>query len=284
MSLSVKCRKASHSNVVVENLERSVQHLEAVFGASFMLDLPGENWHACLIEVGGFIMELFEPKHFLLHGRIGPHYLGIEFEADVDQARAACAAHGIGITRDIGQAIHTEPRDGFGVDYEFFDGSFYGPEAAHVKTRTRGAQYWAEQPVGFAGFLGYSHAVADAAAASAFLQAFLCAKPLGEEACPALGARLFALQIADARVELLSPAGAGELLDAMLLQGQGMRSTLYAVSDIGRARAWFEEKGLRVIAGSVPGSIAVDPRDNLGILFEFRQRQSLPANTTEEQV
>ncbi len=273
MSPSLSCRKASHSNVVVEDLARSVEHLQEVFGASFMLDLPGEHWHACLIEVGGFIMELFEPTHFLLHGRIGPHYLGIEFEADVEAAREICAEHGVGITRDIGAAIHTDPADGFGVDYEFFGGSFYGPEAAHVKTRTRPAQYWAEHPLGFAGFVGYSHTVADIESASAFMQGFLGAKVVAESLRPALGAKVVSLKIADALCELLCPAGEGALLREMLQQGQGMRSTLYAVQDIERASAWFGEKGLRVIAGSVPGSIAVDPRDNLGILFEFRQIQ-----------
>ena len=65
MKTAVRCRKASHTNIVIENLNQSVRHLEDVFGGSFMLDLPGENWHACLIEVGGLIVELFEPKHFL---------------------------------------------------------------------------------------------------------------------------------------------------------------------------------------------------------------------------
>ena len=271
MKRSVQCRKTSHTNVVIENLDASVKHLEAVFGGSFMLDLPGDNWHACLVEVGGLIVELFEPKHFMLHGRIGPHYLGIEYEVDMAEARAAIADHGIRITRDLVQAVHTDPADGFGADYEFFGGSFYGPDAPHVKTKTRSPAHWAAHPIGYTGFLGYTHAVADIGAAAAFLRSFLRAELAYKTERPALNARAIGLDIAGAVCELLAPAGDGALLRDMLRTGQGIRSTVYGVKDVARARAYFEDRGLRVIDGTAPGSIAVDPRDNLGILFEFAQ-------------
>ena len=53
--------------------------------------------------------------------------------------------------------------------------------------------------------------------------------------------------------------------------GQGLRSTVYGVKSVAHARAYFEERGLRVIDGTASHSIAVDPRDNLGILFEFSE-------------
>ncbi len=267
---SVNCRKTSHTNIVIENLETSVKHIEDVFGGSFMLDLPGEHWHACLIEMGGLIVELFEPQHFMLHGRIGPHYLGLEYEVDMEEARAAIADHDIRIMRDIVQAVHTDPADGFGVDYEFFGGSFYGPEAPYVKTRTRSAEHWAAHPIGYAGLVGYTHAVADLAAASRFLQSFLGAKPTYEATREQLGARAVGLDIAGDTCELLSPTGDGPLMREMFRTGEGIRSTVYRVRDVAATRAYLESKGLRVIDGTAPGSIAVDPRDNLGILFEFQ--------------
>jgi len=275
MKRSVPCRKTSHTNIVVENLDASVKQLEDVFGGSFMLDLPGENWHACLIEVGGLIVELFEPQHFLLHGRIGPHYLGLEYEADLAAARAAIADHGIRIIRDIGQAVHTDPGDCFGVDYEFFGGSFYGPDAPHVKTRTRTPEHWAAHPVGYAGLVGYTHAVVDIDAASGFLQSFLGAKPVYETERSGLQARAIGLEIANAICELVSPNGDGPLMREMLVQGQGLRSTVYRVQSVAATRAYLEEKGLRVSDGTAPGSIAVDPRDNLGIRFEFAAQKKL---------
>lgn len=269
MKRSVQCRHASHTNIVIENLDSSVKHLEKVFGGSFMLDLPGDNWHACLIEIGGLVVELFEPKAFLLHGRIGPHYLGIEYEASMDEARAAIADHGMRIIRDIGQAVHTDPFDGFGVDYEFFDGTFYGPNAKHVKKHTHSDEHWENHPIGFAGFIGYTHAVTDIEAASAFLQGFLNAKPVYEAVRTSLNARAIGLQIANDICELLCPIGDGVLMRDMLKTGHGIRSTRYRVKSVAQARSYFEGIGLRVIEGTVPGSVAVDPRDNLGLLFEF---------------
>lgn len=273
MTRSVRCRKASHTNIVVEDLDKCVRHFEETFGGSFMLDLPGEDWHACLIEVGGLIIELFEPKHFLLHGRIGPHYLGIEYEVDMEEARAAVADHGMRIIRDIGAAIHTDPFDGFGVDYEFFGGSFYGPDAPHVKTHTRPAEFWASHPVGFSGFVGYTHAVIDLAAACEFLASFLDAKPVYDVQRTELNARAVGMRVADDICELLSPLGKGVLMQAMLGEGQGIRSTLYGVNSVAGAREYFESRGLRVVAGTADNRIAIDPRDNCGILFEFMERE-----------
>jgi catechol 2,3-dioxygenase-like lactoylglutathione lyase family enzyme len=278
MKRSVHCRKASHTNVVIENLEKSVRHLEDVFGGSFMLDLPGENWHACLVEVGGLIVELFEPKHFMLHGRIGPHYLGIEYEVDMAEARAAIADHGIRIMRDIVQAVHTDPCDGFGVDYEFFGGSFYGPDAPHVKTHTKSAAHWAAHPIGYTGFAGYTHAVRDIDAASAFLQSFLGANPVYHAQRGNLNARAIGLQIADAICELVSPTGDGALMRDMMTTGQGIRSTVFGVASVAQTRAYLESRGMHVIDGTATGSIAVDPRDNLGVLFEFAEEMGRVAH------
>ncbi len=272
MTKSVSCRRVSHTNLVIENLAASVSFLEDVYGGSYMMDLPGPNWHACLIEVGGLIVELFEPKHFMLHSRIGPHYLGIEYEVDMEEARAAVADHGIRIMRDLGEAIHTDPFDGFGVDYEFFGGTFYGPDAKHVQACSKSPEHWAAHPIGFAGLIGYTHAVADLVGASQFLQSFLGASPLYEAERTGIGARAIGLQIADGICELVSPSGDGRLLRDMLQTGQGIRSTVYAVRDVAATRAYFEGRGLRVIDGTAPGSIAVDPRDNLGIMFEFLEQ------------
>jgi catechol 2,3-dioxygenase-like lactoylglutathione lyase family enzyme len=270
MAQSVRCRRVSHTNVVVENFDEAVAFLGDVYGGVVMMDLPGPNWHACLIEVGNLIIEMFEPKNFLLHGRIGPHYLGIEYEADVNEARAAVADHDVRIIRDLDVAIHTDPATSLGADYEFWGGSFYGPEAAHVSRVSQSDEHWAAHPIGYAGLIGVTHAVPDIEAASAFLQSFLGARPVYEVARESIGARAIGLQIAEDICELVTPTGDGILMQEMLTTGRGIRSTIYRVKDVGATRAWFESKGLRVIDGTAPGSIAVDPRDNLGILFEFQ--------------
>ena len=273
MARSVNCRRISHTNLVIEDFAASVAFLEGVYGGSFMADLPGPDWHACLIEIGGLVVELFEPRNFLLQSRIGPHYLGLEFEADVDEARAAVADHGMRIIRDLGVAIHTDPFQGFGVDYEFYGGTFYGPDAPHLKTFTKSPEHWAAHPIGYTGLIGYTQAVADLAAATAFMKSFLGAEPIYETVREAIGARATGMRFAGIVCELVCPSGDGPLLRDMLQTGHGIRSTVYSVSDVAATRAYFEGRGLRVIAGARPGSVAVDPRDNLGILFEFVEQQ-----------
>lgn len=269
---AIHCRRASHLNIVVENLDRSVKHLAENLGGSFMLDLPGPNWHACLIEVGGHILELFEPKHFMLHGRIGPHYLGMEYEADMAEARAGVAEHGVRIMRDIVDAIHTDPFDGFGVDFEFFGGTFYGPDVSYVTQQTLSADHWRAHPMGYTGLIGYTQAVVDIDAASRFLQDFVAAQPVYKGKRPALGARAIGLKIADDVCELVSPTEDGVLRREMMTTGHGIRSAVWGVADLAAARAHLGGRGLRVIDGTAPGSIAIDPRDNLGLLFEFSER------------
>jgi len=269
---SIHARRVSHMNVVVEDFDASVKHMEDLFGAVFLLDLPGPNWHACLIEIGGVILELFASPHFMLHSRIGPHYLGVEYEADMTEARAAVTEHGVGIMRDIDVAFHTHPADGFGVDYEFYGGSFFENEPPRLTTLCRPAAYWRdEHPLGLLGLKGYTHAVADLEAASTFLQSFLAATPLYEEERPHLGAQVISLKISDDIVDLLSPTAEGALRREMYRTGEGILSTVFRVADRDRARRYFEERNVQLVAGTHPSNFAVAPAANRGIRFEFSE-------------
>jgi hypothetical protein len=272
MAKSVRARRYSHLNVVLEDFDASVKHLKELFGAVFMLDLPGPNWHACLMEIGGVIFEFFVPPHFMLNSRHGPHYLGIEYEVDMEEARAAVASHNIRIMRDIVEAIHTHPADGFGLDYEFYGGTFYTADAPYVTTHVKPAEYWRdEHPLGLMGIKAYTQSVSDIDAGARFLQSFLQAEPVYEADRPGLAARAVGLRIADVVVELLTPTGDGPLRREMELVGQGIRSTVFRTRDIDRARKYFSDRRVQVIPGTAPGSIAIPPAANLGILFEFSE-------------
>jgi hypothetical protein len=272
MAKSVRARRYSHLNVVLENFDASVAHLKDLFGAVFLLDLPGPNWHACLMEIGGVIFEFFVPPNFMLNSRHGPHYLGIEYETDMQEARAAVASHNVRIFRDIVEAIHTHPADGFGIDYEFYGGTFYGPDAPHVTTHVKPAEYWRdEHPIGLMGIKGYTQTVSDIVAGARFLQSLLEAESVYEVERPDLAARAVGLRIADVVVELLTPSGDGPLRREMQLVGQGIRSTVFKVRDIDQARQYFVGRGLQLIPGTAPGSFAIPPAANLGILFEFSE-------------
>ena len=113
--------RLNHINVVVENFDKSVKHFKELYGAELLVDLPSPEFHACLLAFGGGLFELFAPNAWFLNARLGPYYLGVEYQADMLTVRDAIAEKGIRITRDVGVAIHTHPDDTCGVSFEFTD-------------------------------------------------------------------------------------------------------------------------------------------------------------------
>lgn len=265
--------RLSHMNAVIDNLDACVKHFTEKFDGNFMLDLPGPNWNACLIEVGGVIIEFFAPFNFMLNSRNGPHWLGVEYEAPMKEGRAAVAANNVRIFRDLEVAFHTDPMDGFGVDYELFEGTFFGPDANHVTSHTRDPAYWRDQhPAGFTGPWGYTQAVASLEPAGALLENLFGSKRVYEADRPAMAAKAWGYEVADHTVELLAPTGPGALMDELMRSGEGIRSTVFAVADAAKARAHFAGLGFPIIEGTLPGSFAIAPEANFGLLFEFAEK------------
>jgi hypothetical protein len=257
---SIAPGRLSHMNAVVNNYEAAVKHFTEKFDGNFMLDLPGPNWNACLIEIGGIITEFFGPFNFMLNSRNGAHWLGVEYEAPMPESRAAVAANNVRIFRDLEVAFHTDPMDGFGVDYELFEGTFFGPEVTD------------QHPAGFTGPVGYTQAVAKLEPVGALLENLFAAKRIYEAERPALGAKAWGYAIADHVVELLAPTGQGTLMDELMRSGEGIRSTVFGVADLAKARSHFAGLGFPIIAGTLPGSFAISPEANFGLLFEFAEK------------
>lgn len=269
---SIQCLRVNHINLVVPDLEAGVAHLASLYGAERMMDLPQRELNACLIGMGGVIFELFQPHEFLLVARYGAHYLGIEYRADMAEVREAIAARGVRIARDIGIALHTHPADCFGVSLEFWDGAFHDMDFALLGGRIKPAGYWRdEHPLGLTGLKGYTVAVADIAGASRFFEELLNGKRLYDEARPAIAGRAIGLNIADAVLELVTPVADGALREHLYRYGDGIRSTLFGVRDIAQAKRYFGERGVDVVPGTAPGSIAVPADPSLGGIFEFME-------------
>jgi catechol 2,3-dioxygenase-like lactoylglutathione lyase family enzyme len=269
---AIRAVRVNHMNVVIEDLDASVAHLRDLYGAELVIDLPQREWRACLVHIGGVIFELFAPHAFLLNARYGPHYLGVEYQADMDEVRAVVAAHGVRIVRDIGLALHTHPADGFGVSFEFYDGQFHDRDWPLLGGRIKPAAHWRdEHPLGLTGLKGYTIAVADLDAARAFFQGFLGGEAVYETARPAVQARAVGLQVADAVIELLAPVGEGSLQRHLLQFGQGIRSTVFATRDLDQARRYLIERGVDPVPGSAPDSFAAPAASNLGLMFEFSE-------------
>ena len=270
MAKTIRAQRVNHLNLVLPDFDTSVAHFRDLYGAEFLIDLPNAEFHACLIEIGRVIIEIFVPPAFLLWSRLGPHYLGIEYQADMDEVREVIAAHGMRIVRDIGVALHTHPADGFGVAFEFYAGSFHDNEPPVLQKTVKPQAYWRdEHPLGITGLKAYTLAVHDIEAASRFLQSFLGAAPAYEAPRPAIGARAVGLQVADCVVELLAPVGEGPLIEHLKESGQGIRSIVFGTRDLDQARRGLEGRGVALAPGAAPDSFAVPTAANLGVLFEF---------------
>jgi catechol 2,3-dioxygenase-like lactoylglutathione lyase family enzyme len=268
VSRSIRPVRVNHVNLVVADYDESVRHFEARYGALFLKDLPQTAWHACLVDVGRVIFELFAPHEFFLHSRLGPHHIGIEYQADIDEVRAVLADHGIRVIRDLGVAVHTHPDDCFGVAFEFFDGHFHDNPAL-LDAEMRPAAYWRdEHRLGLTGLKGYTVVVREMAAARALLQSLFSCETVYDEPRQDIGARAVGLQVADAVLELLAPV---EPLPDVAAMVEGIRSTIFGVRDIEQARRYFADAGVALVPGSAPGRLAVPAADNLGIRFEFAE-------------
>jgi catechol 2,3-dioxygenase-like lactoylglutathione lyase family enzyme len=274
MPKTLECQHMNHINAMVEDYEKGVDHLRNIYGAEFNLDLPGDHWHACLITIGGVMFEVFAPTQYLLHARLGPHYVGIEYQVpDVDEARTEVQARGMRVIRELGAAIHVHPAEAFGVAWEFFDRSFHSdPSPVAYVEPLKPPEYWRdEHPLGYTGLKRYSVAVSNLETATEFFSDFLGGRIVYEEARPAVAARAVGFALADTVAELISPIGSGSIERFLARYGDGIRSTVFAVSDLDRARGYFAERGIAVHPGDAPDSIAIAPEDNLGLLFEFSE-------------
>lgn len=273
MAATIHCMRMNHLNLVLQDYDASVAHFQALYGAEFMADIPSSDWHACLVEMGRVIFELFVPNQWLLNARYGAHHVGIEYQADMDEVRAAIAAHDVRIVRDIGLALHTHPEDCFGIAFEFYGGYFHDRDwpllgGGPIKS----ASWWRdEHPLGLTGLKHYSIAVEDIAAASRFLRSFLSAEPIYEaERAPAV-ARAIGLRVADSTMELITPTGDGPLRRHLHRFGDGIRSTVFAVRDLEQARRYFVDHGVTPIPGDAAGSFAIPAEANQGVIFEFAE-------------
>ena len=265
--------RLNHVNLVLEDFDASVAHLTGTYGAEFMADIPNPETHACLIAIARVIIEVFTPRAWLLNARYGAHHVGIEYQADMAQVRAAIAERGIRIVRDIGLALHTHPADCFGIAFEFYDGSFHEREWEPLGGRTiRAAAYWRdEQPLALTGLAACVVGVWELEKARDFLVDFIGGVVVGEiELRPGIGARALAVRVADEVLELLAPTGAGWWHERMVRHGEGIHATAFATRDLKAVARVLGDRGIVLEPGTAPGSLGVPAAVNCGVVFEFR--------------
>jgi catechol 2,3-dioxygenase-like lactoylglutathione lyase family enzyme len=264
----------NHINAVVDDFDASVAHFRDLYGAQFISDLPRTEWHACLVVIGGVIIELFVPHDDLLHARIGPYYIGVEYQVpDVENAREIVQARGMRVIRDIGTAFHTHPADGFGVAWEFYGHNFHDvPPPTRFLEPIKPISHWRdEHPLGCDGLKRYSVVVSDLDAALKFFRELIGAPVVYEEARPSAGARAVGLRLGDTVAELLTPVGDGRVERFLARYGDGIRSCVFSVRDLEQAKSYFGAQGIDLQPGDAPDTLAIAPEDNRGLLFEFSE-------------
>jgi catechol 2,3-dioxygenase-like lactoylglutathione lyase family enzyme len=263
----------NHINAAVDGYDRSVAFFTQVYGAQLIADMPKDEWHACLMAVGGVIFEFFAPYDDLLHARFGPHYVGVEYQTtDVPYARERSAARGVRIIRELGPAFHVHPLDALGVAFEFFDESFHAqPPPIPFLEPLHAADRWRDgHPLGIIGLKRYSVAVADIDSATSFMREYVDGTVLYDQPRSAIAARAVGVQLGDTVVELLAPVGAGPL-ERHVARGEGIRSVVWQVQDLGRARSYFAGRQVELRPGDADDALAISPEDNCGLLFEFAE-------------
>ena len=165
--------------------------------------------------------------------------------------------------------MHAHPADCHGVSLEFFDDSFHDNDEL-LDRPMQSAAYWRdEHPLGFTGLRGYTVAVADLASALGRLPGRPRARgALRERARRARGDGV-GLRVGGAVLELVAPDGDGPLQQHLQDHGEGIRSTVFGVRDLDRARAYFAERGIELVPGTAPDTFAIPAEQNRGVIFEF---------------
>ena len=271
MTEKVGCIELAHINLCTRDFDASMDHFQKLFGAQFVHDIPAPQWHAVLLYMGGLLFELFVPEHWLLNARYGAHWVGLEYQiGDVAETRRNLQGRGLGLVRDIGIAIHSEPEECFGVALEFYDRSFFSDDPVTWIEPLKPASYWRDEyPIGYTGLARYSIAVGDHESALHFYDDLFDLKVIYEQHRPRLNARVSSIQLADTVVELLSPTGPGPIADQLHRYGDGMRSVVFGVADLDRTARHFADHGITLVPGDRDDTLAIRPADNLGVMMEF---------------
>jgi hypothetical protein len=270
MSRPIRALDVQHVNVVHENYDAVVEHYARLFGGVVVFDRLQPTWHACLLDVGGMLFEVFVPNEFFLHTRYGSHYLGIEYRVDdIAAVRETLAAQQVRIARDLDVAVHAHAADCHGVSLEFFDGDFHtDPDLLDLPMPS--ASYWRdEQPLGLTGLHGCTVAVRNLASAMADFQALLEHEVLYETRRPHVAGTAVGLLVGGAVLELIAPDGDGPLHEHLLEHGEGIRSTVFRTVELDRVRNHFDELGIDLVPGTLPDSLAIPARQHLDVLVEF---------------
>jgi hypothetical protein len=262
----------NHINIIAAGFESTIEHFRDRVG--FVLDRKNPDYHGvdfCLMTLGEVMFACFIPNakaeggQGRLLARYGNFYNGLEYKvADVADARRLCDEHDVRVIQDRGGVFFTHPGSILGVSFEIFGGDF--------QEFAQPPGFWeAEHPLRLTGLARLTVAVKDVDVAVDRLQEVTGAPAIAPVARPQAAAQGMQLQVGEAVWELLQPTGEGRLADFLSRYDQRIRSVVWRTRDLSRVEAHLQSQGLSMIPGDADDSLAIDPLQNLNLLFEFTE-------------
>lgn len=274
---SLQVEKVIHINQVLGAFEEANRFYADVFGAQEYMNSydDGERRDASLFVIGDTCIELFSPRddQSLLGAnlaRYGDSWHSFELKvADLEVAKEAMDEHGVRVTTyRPGSFFMVHPKDTHGMLLEVCPHDM-GDDPRLEPDWT--PQAWRDHPLGIQRLNNLSCAVRDLGEASEFFSVLVSADPVYRGERDGVGA-VVCFWLGDTMLELIEPDNDQSPVAAYIERyGPRMRSLLWQVADVDAARGYLASKGLRVDDGDVPGWIAIDPRDNYGVLWQFTE-------------
>lgn len=266
----LQIQRMNHINQVLADYDGAIDFYKKVFGAKLTFDGRQQfgPYNNCIFYVGPVIIELFSPCDETGLGRIisrfGDTWQGVEFlTPNLDDSIAAVEARNLRIVdHNPGMWFFTLPSDCHGLCLEIVDpkgGTF--PED-HGETN----------PFGILGLKNLSVAVKDVDAAVAFYSDLVagCKEEYREER-PKIGGVAVGVHFGRETIEFISPTGDGPISEYIDKYREQIRGITFKVEDLGTVEKHLKASGLTAIEGDAPGTLAISPEQNYGVLYQFSE-------------
>lgn len=295
MSGPIAFRHYNHINQTVHDLDAAIRHVTHVLGGQFLWVTPPNPFtRACLVNFGGAVIELVEKRKqiatepedgdycfwhspgttgFIMDwDRIGPAFVGCEFLVDdLPGATAIAREQGLRLF-DQGQYQYflTYADQCHGISFEVTDVNWYTrPSPDFYAEEMKDAAYWSDDhPLGITGYR-FSVAVKSHDGVTDFFGKLCGSTEVYREERPRLAAKALGVQMADVVVDFLAPTEPGPISAFIDRYGERIRALILTVKDVDTVRRYYEARQVPLVAGDVPGSIAIVPDQNLGVLYQF---------------
>ena len=294
----------NHINQTVDDLDTAAKHFTDVLGGQFLWETPPNPFtRACLVNLGGAVIELVQKRKpmgsqpengdysfwycpgttgFLMDwDRVGPSFVGCEFlVGDLEKALRSAREQGLRVFDQTEYNFFLTYADQcHGIAYEVTDVNWYQrPSPDYFVEEMHNASHWSDaHPLGI---LGYRFSVAvNSLTGVADFFARLCSSTVQtKENRPDIAGQVLTLTMADIDVDFIAPTGNGPIRSYVDRYGEKIRALIFRVRDVNAVRSYFADRNVALVAGDVPGSVAILPDQNLGVLYQFEpERRSAAA-------